>query len=152
MPTREVLASFWRDWDRLTPQQQRAFREALVQFIAGIADGGQSFHPRLRVKRVQGHPGLWEMTWAPDGRATFEYGPEVRAGEAHVTWRHTLGLSTALTRIGDPPCYSALPKDRRPPGSEARRFDLRSVGSIGADLQRILGCVYDGGRTITAWR
>jgi hypothetical protein len=40
MPTREVLASFWRDWDRLTPQQQRAFREALVQFIADIADGG----------------------------------------------------------------------------------------------------------------
>jgi hypothetical protein len=45
MPTREVLASFWRDWDRLTLQQQRAFREALVQFIADIADGGQSFHP-----------------------------------------------------------------------------------------------------------
>jgi hypothetical protein len=37
MPTREVLASFWRDWDRLTPQQQRAFRDALVQFIADIA-------------------------------------------------------------------------------------------------------------------
>lgn len=39
-----------------------------MQFIAGIADGGQSFHRRLRVKRVQGHPGVWEMTWAPDGR------------------------------------------------------------------------------------
>jgi hypothetical protein len=51
MPTREVLASFWRDWDRLTSQQQRAFREALAQFIADIADAGQSFHPRLRVKR-----------------------------------------------------------------------------------------------------
>jgi hypothetical protein len=38
----------------------------------------------LRVKRVQGHPGVWEMTWAPDGRATFEYGAEVRPGEAHV--------------------------------------------------------------------
>ncbi len=65
MPTREVLASFWRDWDRLTPQQQRAFREALVQ----------------------GHPGVWEMTWALDGRATFQYGAEVRPGETHVIWR-----------------------------------------------------------------
>jgi hypothetical protein len=97
MPTREVLASFWRDWDRLTPQQQRAFREALVQFIADIADGGQSFRPRLRVKRVQGHPGVWEMTWAPDGRATFEYGRGVRAGEAHVIWRR-IGTHSVFRR------------------------------------------------------
>ena len=42
MPTRDVLASFWRDWDRLTPQQQRAFRQALTQFIADVASGDQS--------------------------------------------------------------------------------------------------------------
>jgi hypothetical protein len=40
MPTRDVLASFWRDWDRLTPQQQRAFRKAVAQFIADLAGGG----------------------------------------------------------------------------------------------------------------
>jgi hypothetical protein len=61
MPTRDVLASFWRDWDKLTPQQQRAFREAVAQFIADLGSGGQGFHSRLRVKRVQGHPGVWEM-------------------------------------------------------------------------------------------
>ncbi len=60
MPTREVLASFWRDWDRLTPQQQRAFQQAVAEFIADLAGGGQSFRPRLRVKRVQGHAGVWE--------------------------------------------------------------------------------------------
>ena len=27
------------------------------------------------------------MTWAPDVRATFEYGAEVREGEAHIVWR-----------------------------------------------------------------
>jgi hypothetical protein len=27
------------------------------------------------------------MTWAADGRATFEYGQEVRPGEAHIIWR-----------------------------------------------------------------
>jgi hypothetical protein len=81
MPTREVLASFWYDWHRLTPRQQRAFRQTVAQFIADVAGGGQSFHPRLRVKRAQGHPGIWEMTWAPDGRATFEYGDEIRPGE-----------------------------------------------------------------------
>jgi hypothetical protein len=87
MPTREVLASFWRDWERLSSTQQRAFRQAVAQFIADIASSGQRFHPRLRVKRVQGHRGVWEMTWAPDGRATFEYGNELRAGEPHIVWR-----------------------------------------------------------------
>jgi hypothetical protein len=87
MPTREVLASFWRDWDRLTPRQQRAFREAVKRFIADLAAGGQGFHSRLRVKRVQGYPGVWEMSWAADGRATFQYGDEVHAGQAHIIWR-----------------------------------------------------------------
>src|SRR5690349_13429102 len=96
MPTREVLASFWRDWDRLTPQQQRAFRQAIAQLIADIASGGR-FHPSLRVKRVQGHPRVWEMTWAPNGRATFEYGDEVRPGEPHVIWRR-IGTHSVFRR------------------------------------------------------
>jgi hypothetical protein len=87
MPTREVLASFWRDWDRLSPRQQRAFRETVAQFIADLAEGGQNFHPRLRVKRVQGHPEVWEMTWAYDGRATFQYGDEIHPGQPHIIWR-----------------------------------------------------------------
>jgi hypothetical protein len=86
MPTREVLASFWRDWDRLTPQQQRAFRDAVGKFVADLKTG-QGIRGGLRVKRVQGHPGVWELTWAPDGRATFEYGEEVDPGEPHVVWR-----------------------------------------------------------------
>ena len=87
MPTRRVLPSFWRDWDRLTPHQQRAFREAVAIFVADLAKGGQGFHPRLRVKRMQGHPGVWEISWAPDGRATFEYGDAVHPGQAHIIWR-----------------------------------------------------------------
>jgi mRNA-degrading endonuclease YafQ of YafQ-DinJ toxin-antitoxin module len=87
MPTREVLASFWRDWDQLSPKQQREFRAAVTQFIANLADDKQGFHPRLRVKRVQGHPGIWEMTWAYDGRATFQYGKEVQSGQPHIIWR-----------------------------------------------------------------
>jgi hypothetical protein len=58
---------------------------ALRLFVADVA--AQQFDPRLRVKRVQGHPSVWEMTWAPDGRATFQYGDEVIAGEPHVVWR-----------------------------------------------------------------
>ena len=46
------------------------------------------FRPGLRVKGVRDAPsGVFEMTWAPDGRATFEYGPEQHPGEPHVIWR-----------------------------------------------------------------
>jgi len=27
------------------------------------------------------------MTWAANGRATFQYGPELTPGQAHVIWR-----------------------------------------------------------------
>ncbi len=50
-----------------------------------------SFRSSLRVKGVQGHPGIYEMTWAGDGRATFHYGQEQRPGELHVVWRRIGG-------------------------------------------------------------
>jgi hypothetical protein len=39
------------------------------------------------VKRVQGTREIFEMTWAKDGRATFQFGDELRPGEPHVIWR-----------------------------------------------------------------
>jgi hypothetical protein len=45
------------------------------------------FRPCLRIKGVQGHPNIFEMTWADDGRATVEYGAEQIPGETHIIWR-----------------------------------------------------------------
>ncbi|MGQ0773239.1 MAG: hypothetical protein ACT4NY_02280 [Pseudonocardiales bacterium] len=36
---------------------------------------------------MQGVADVWELTWAPDGRATWQYGPEQLAGEPHIIWR-----------------------------------------------------------------
>ena len=36
---------------------------------------------------MRGAPGVFEMSFAPDGRATFEYGREHREGHAHIIWR-----------------------------------------------------------------
>jgi len=94
MPTYDVLASFWRDWRNLTPQQQRAFRRVVEQLIADLRSG--TFRPGLRVKPVQGSPGVWEMSWAADGRATFEYGDEIQ-GEPHIVWRR-VGTHDVLRR------------------------------------------------------
>lgn len=78
---------FDREFRRLPRELQRAFLEMLRVFIAALRQKPPVFPPALRVKRVQGRTGVWEVTFAPDGRATFAYGTEVVAGEAHVIWR-----------------------------------------------------------------
>ncbi|MDQ3630462.1 MAG: hypothetical protein M3417_04130 [Actinomycetota bacterium] len=85
MPTYARTARFRREFRRLDPAQQRAFLAMVERFVNGLARG--QFDPTLRVKRVQGTHDVWEISWAPDGRATFSYGPEVRPGEPHVIWR-----------------------------------------------------------------
>jgi hypothetical protein len=69
MPTHEEDSSFWRDFDRLTVVQKAEFKEAVAKLVADLSRG--SFRKGLRIKRVQGRPDTWEMTWADDGRALF---------------------------------------------------------------------------------
>jgi hypothetical protein len=102
MPTYDVSASFWRDWRSLTPQQRLAFRRALGQFIADLRSG--AFRPGLRVKRVQRHPGIWEMTWT-SRRARHV---QIRRGDP---WRaaHQLAADRDPRRL-PAPVISALPR------------------------------------------
>ncbi|MFN2569248.1 MAG: hypothetical protein ABR564_06570 [Candidatus Dormibacteria bacterium] len=74
-----------RDYSQLTTGQQRAFLAALRLFRAGLRT--RQFDPTLRVKLQRTQVGVWELTWAPDGRATFHYGPELTPGEPHIVWR-----------------------------------------------------------------
>jgi hypothetical protein len=85
VPTHAERERFLREYQRLTSEQRRAFLAAVQMFVAGLVSGG--LNPRLRIKRVRGQVGVWELTWAPDGRATFEYGDEVRPGDPHIIWR-----------------------------------------------------------------
>ena len=86
MPTYERLVRFRRDFASLTPRQQAAFIVAASQFVDDLR-AGKSFRKALRVKGVQGARGIFEMTWAHDGRATFQYGEPVRDNEVHIIWR-----------------------------------------------------------------
>lgn len=86
MPTYAWLARFAADFDSLSPEQQALFLAAIAQFVDDQR-GGKGFRKSLRVKGVQGATGIFEMTWASDGRATFEYGGPVIEGEPHVIWR-----------------------------------------------------------------
>ncbi len=87
MPTYELPDSVYAEYAKLSREQRRAFRRALARFIEALCNQPTMFPGGLRVKGVQGHPGVFEMTFAPDGRATFEYGDELVAGEPHVIWR-----------------------------------------------------------------
>lgn len=86
MPTYAWLARFRADFEKLTPAQQAAFLLTVGQFVDDLRSG-RPFRKGLRVKGIQGASGIFEMTWADDGRATFEYGDEIVTGETHVVWR-----------------------------------------------------------------
>ena len=84
MPTWERTARFYRDWQALGPEDRERFRKAARHFVEDLRR--DRFRAGLRMKRVRGTDDLFEMTFAPDGRATFQYGP-VKGTGAHVIWR-----------------------------------------------------------------
>ncbi len=88
----EALARFEREFKRLPDAHRRTFYAAVPRFgeAAERAAGGEAnpWPAGLRVKKVQGKSGVWEMTWSkdnPDGRATWEW-TEID-GEPAVRWR-----------------------------------------------------------------
>jgi hypothetical protein len=62
---------------------------AFVEAVERAAAGESNPWPyAMRVKKVEGTPGVWEMTWSrndPDGRATWEW--TEFAGEVAIRWR-----------------------------------------------------------------
>lgn len=92
MPTHKELPGFWEDWQHLTPEQRRQFQAARRKFVADLR-AQQGFRASLRVKRVERGKTerVYEMTWAPDGRATFHYGAEFLPSEPHIIWRRIGG-------------------------------------------------------------
>jgi hypothetical protein len=97
MPTTfERLPRFDADWNKLSKEQQDQFKIAVEKFVDDLRCG-EGFRAGLRVKPVRGTPGIWEMTWANDGRATWQYGSELKTGEAHVIWRR-IGLHEVFGR------------------------------------------------------
>jgi len=95
LPTYAWLARFRAEFRALPPEQQERFLATVELFVADLA-ARRGFRPGLRVKGVQGAAGIFELTWAPDGRATFEYGEPVLEGEPHVIWRR-VGTHAILT-------------------------------------------------------
>ena len=91
MPTWATTEQFERDYARLTSEERTLFKRAIEKFVGDLRSG-KGFRPGLRVKSMQNAPGIHEVTWEiHDGRATFEYGESMKAGEAHIVWRRVGG-------------------------------------------------------------
>ncbi|SRR6266536_91791 len=86
MPTYQKLPRFQKDFDQLSMDDRERFKQAVARFVEDL-DGDRGFRRGLRVRGIQGAPGIFEMTWAPNGRATFQYGEPIREGQVHVVWR-----------------------------------------------------------------
>jgi len=95
IPAPRATDRFRRDFASLTAEQRAAFRAAAAKFVVDLEAG--TFRPGLRVKGVQGAAGVFEMTWADDGQATFQYVSAVREGETHIVWRR-IGTHDIFTR------------------------------------------------------
>ena len=92
----EVLDSFRADYARLSEAEKKRFRKTLPVFVAACdryaANPSVSWPASLRVKDVEGAPGIFEMTWSfagPDGRATFEW--TAIGGVLGLRWRRIGG-------------------------------------------------------------
>ena len=85
--------AFQGDWARLSDSERVAFRTVvLAEFhpacVRRLTDPSAAWPAKLRVRRVENAPGIWEMTWSysgPDGRATFEW--IQIGGEPGIRWR-----------------------------------------------------------------
>ncbi len=90
MPTHDESTAFLRDRKRLTAAKAERFKARLADFIADLEEmeAGQRswFRPGLRVKKLSGAPDVYEMSWAPDGRAAFALGDSIVVGKLHIVW------------------------------------------------------------------
>ena len=90
MPTHDEMPGFSRAHRGLSAEQKSHFNTAVKKFVSDLQDMESGvakwFRDSLRVKKVNGPPGLWEMSWRSDGRATFRFGEEQVPGKHHVVW------------------------------------------------------------------
>jgi hypothetical protein len=87
LPTYDLTDRFRKDLELLDAADRARFHRAVQQFIEDLASPARGFRRGLRVKGVRGADGVFELTWAPDGRATFQFGVSLQNDEPHIVWR-----------------------------------------------------------------
>lgn len=84
-PTFEATSEFDNKYKRLSRQEQQQFRAAVRHLVEDLK-AKKGFRRALRVKGFKRATGVFEMSWAPNGRALFTIDEEVIKGETHIRW------------------------------------------------------------------
>jgi hypothetical protein len=98
VPTYEKLPGFVRDHAGLTREEKRDFKRAVEKLVEDLK-AGRPPRAGLRVGKLERYKDIWELTWAPDGKAAFSYGESIREGEPHIIW-HAVGGHEIFDRLG----------------------------------------------------
>ncbi len=88
MPKFDKETGFLAEYAKLSSQEKKQFRAAVRKIIAAL-DAGKFPGPPLVQKMTDRD--VYEVRWAANGRATFQYKYDAALGENVVIWR----------RIGD---------------------------------------------------
>jgi mRNA-degrading endonuclease YafQ of YafQ-DinJ toxin-antitoxin module len=86
---------FWKDYARLPDRVRRKAREAFQLFRQG-ADS-PPFHPSLRIRKMEGHAGVWEGHVTRQYVFTFHMETDADTGEPVYVFR-SLGTHEAYRR------------------------------------------------------
>lgn len=85
-PTFDRLAQFRRDYAKLTPGQRHLFHAAAKKLVAPLSTTPPGDIGRALVKKLEDHPGYWELWFDRDLCAVYTFGVSVRKDQPHVIW------------------------------------------------------------------
>lgn len=77
---------FWKAYARLPEDVKESARQAFLLFQKGAAR--PPFHPSLRIRKMQGHPGIWEGHVTLETVFTFHIEEDPDSEEAVFVFRN----------------------------------------------------------------
>ena len=95
MPTIERLPRFDRDWAELDTREQARFRAAVTAFLDDLRAGTPTAAGHVQV--IRGAPGVFTLSWSPEGHATLS-SRTAEAGGVHLVWRRIATQPAARRR------------------------------------------------------
>lgn len=85
-PTFDRLSQFKREYAKLTTGQRQMFHAAAKKLVAPLSTTPPGDIGRALVKKLDGHPGYWELWFDRNLRAIYTFGESVRKDQPHVIW------------------------------------------------------------------
>jgi len=80
------VQTFWEAYAALPPDIKERTREAFLRFQDGA--GHPPFHPALRIRKMQGHPDIWEGHITLQYVFTFHIEQDPQTGERIYVFRN----------------------------------------------------------------